>query len=283
MTETKQTTPPPVDGPKEIAVPSKGRVLIERIARWSRRIALALAAILPLFFIIAALGTRWGWWDVNVGIKLLPASVGVKLIALTLCAGVISLLLTLLCRRKAKGIFVSALAILIPVGALVSLGAVKSKFERLPAIHDITTDTQNVPTFSKTIMDLRAQTKGVNSVEYVGKKDQRDAELYSVLQTRAYPQIRPLVLSAKPEQAFGQALATASQSGWTIHTEDIEAGVIEATDTSFWYGFKDDIVIRIHAGEGGGTIIDIRSVSRVGQSDLGANAARILEFIKSLK
>jgi len=248
---------PPVEGPKEMAV--------------------------PLFFMVAALGTRWGWWDASTGVKLLPATVGVKLIALTLCAGLISLLLTLLCRRKAKGIFVSALAIIIPAAALISLGSVKSKFERLPAIHDITTDTQNVPTFSKAILDLRAQTKGVNSVEYVGKKDQRDGELYSVLQTRAYPQIRPLVLSANPEQAFGQALATASQSGWTIHTEDIEGGLIEATDTSFWYGFKDDIIIRIHAGEGGGTIIDMRSVSRIGESDLGANAARIREFIKALK
>ena len=281
MTETK---PPPVEGPKELTVAeSKGRVFIERIARWGRRIALALAIFLPLFFIIVALGTRWGWWDVNVGIRVLPAQLGLKLIMLTLAAGVASLLLTLLSTRKIRGICVSALAILIPAGALVFLSGTKSKVERLPFIHDITTDTQNVPVFSQAIIDLRSKGKAVNILAYKGKKDERDRELYSVLQTRAYPDIRPLVLSASPEQVFGQALAIASQSGWDIHTEDIEGGLIEATDTSFWYGFKDDIVIRIHGAEGGGTIVDMRSISRVGQSDLGVNAKRIRAFIKALQ
>jgi len=278
-----EQTPPPVDGPKELATISKGRSLIERLARWSRGVALAFSLSLPLFFIIAALGTRWDWWSVKVGVRILPAEIGVKLIALTLCVGIISLILTLLARRKKRGLFVSALAIIFPLGALIGLGGTKAKVDRLPFIHDITTDTQNVPRFSQTIMDLRTQTLGVNSVEYIGKKDERDKELYSVLQTRAYPQIRPLVLSASPEQVFGQALATATQSGWTVHTQDLQAGLIEATDTSFWYGFKDDIIIRIQASEGGGSVLDMRSTSRIGKSDIGANAKRIREFMNALK
>lgn len=277
-------TLPEVDGSKALMTVTKGeRPLIEKTARWVRRIALALAVILPLFFIIAALGTRWGLWGVNMGVLVLPAAVGVKLIGVTLLAGIASLLLTLLSRRKAKGLFVSALAIIIPAAALLNAGAIKAKSERLPFIHDITTDTQNIPSFSKAVTDKRAAVKGVNALDYIGKKDERDNELYSVLQTRAYPDIRPLILSAGPDQVFGQALAIAEQSGWDVHRQDIQGGIIEATATSFWYGFKDDMVIRIRASEGGGTILDMRSVSRVGKSDLGANAKRIRKFLDAVK
>jgi uncharacterized protein (DUF1499 family) len=66
--------------------------------------------------------------------------------------------------------------------------------------------------------------------------------------------------------------------GWEIAEADAAAGRIEATDTTFWFGFKDDVVIRIRPAEDGGSIVDIRSKSRVGMSDVGANAARIRAF-----
>ena len=67
--------------------------------------------------------------------------------------------------------------------------------------------------------------------------------------------------------------------GWALKSEDVEGGIIEATDTTFWYGFKDDVVIRIRPSEGGGSVLDVRSISRVGGSDIGANAARIRKFL----
>ena len=70
--------------------------------------------------------------------------------------------------------------------------------------------------------------------------------------------------------------------GWKIKEEDVSAGRIDATDTTFWYGFEDDVAIRLRASEGGGTIVDVRSLSRVGMSDLGKNAARITEFLEQL-
>jgi len=213
----------------------------------------------------------------------LSRDIGPKLIIATLIIGVICLVLTLLSKQKRKGVIVSAFAILTAVSAMAYGGTIRASAQKLPFIHDITTNTQDVPTFSKAVLDIRAQTNGVNSVEYIGKMDQRDKELYSVLQTRAYPDIRPLILSGNPEQVFGQALATVNQMGWKIHTQDADKGIIEATATSFWYGFKDDVIIRIHAAEGGGTVLDMRSISRVGQSDLGANAARIRKFLAQLK
>lgn len=279
---TNNTTPP-VEGPKDLATISKTRVLIDRAALWLRRGAWAMALLVPLFYMIAALGTRWGWWSVKTGFGTLSRDIGPKLMICTLIVGVICLVFAVLSRHRRKGVFASALAILVPVAGMVYGGKVKATAAKLPLIHDITTNTQDVPTFSQTVLDLRAQTDRVNTVDYVGKVDLREKALYSVLQTRAYPDIRPLVLSGSVEQVFGQALATAQQSGWDIHTEDAANGIIEATDTTFWYGFKDDVVIRIHAGEGGGTVLDMRSISRIGQSDLGANAKRIRKFMKSFK
>ena len=72
-------------------------------------------------------------------------------------------------------------------------------------------------------------------------------------------------------------MAAAEALGWEIIAQDEQAGTLEAVDTTTIMGFKDDIVIRI-SREGDSSIIDLRSVSRVGVSDLGANAKRIRAF-----
>jgi uncharacterized protein (DUF1499 family) len=69
-----------------------------------------------------------------------------------------------------------------------------------------------------------------------------------------------------------------AQMGLEIVAVDAEAGLVEATATTTWFGFKDDVVVRV-VPDGDGARIDIRSMSRVGQSDVGVNAARIREFI----
>lgn len=85
-----------------------------------------------------------------------------------------------------------------------------------------------------------------------------------------------------PPQAFEQALRTAKNMGWTIVNSNPGEGRIESTDTTFWFGFKDDIVIRITAA-GQESRVDVRSVSRVGRSDVGTNAKRIRRFLQKLK
>ena len=154
--------------------------------------------------------------------------------------------------------------------------------DRLPAIHDVTTDTQAPPVFGEVILAERAATKGVNTLDYLGKmapvtkkNGAKSESLVAALQTKAYPQIRPVIINENPEAAFAKALATAKSMGWTIKEENQSEGRIDATKTSFWYGFKDDIAIRLNASAGGGTVVNLRSVSRVGISDLGKNAERI--------
>ena len=101
-------------------------------------------------------------------------------------------------------------------------------------------------------------------------------------QRRAYPDIVPLSLALQPSAAFGRALETAQRMGWTIVNADDTAGRIEASDRSRWFGFIDDIVIRV-TPSGSASRIDVRSASRVGRSDFGVNAARIETYLSALR
>ena len=89
-------------------------------------------------------------------------------------------------------------------------------------------------------------------------------------------------MSAAPKEAFTRALAVAQDRGWEIVSADESTGRIEATDTTQWFGFKDDVVVRLTAW-GTGTRVDVRSVSRVGRGDVGTNARRIEEYLDSLQ
>jgi uncharacterized protein (DUF1499 family) len=103
----------------------------------------------------------------------------------------------------------------------------------------------------------------------------------AALQQRAYPDIKPLTLDVPPGQVFDRALAAAKAMGWTIAVADSASGRIEATETTQWFGFKDDVVVRIGA-EGSGSRVDVRSLSRVGRGDFGTNAARVRAYLARL-
>ncbi len=144
--------------------------------------------------------------------------------------------------------------------------------QQVPAIHDITTDTEDPPRFVS-ILPIRQD--AANPPNYGGPE-------IAAKQRAAYPDIVPAMLPVPPAQAFDRALQTARGMGWTIVDVNPGEGRIEATDTTFWVGFKDDIVIRVTAADSGSRI-DVRSVSRVGRSDVGTNAKRIRKYLKRLK
>jgi uncharacterized protein (DUF1499 family) len=140
----------------------------------------------------------------------------------------------------------------------------------LPAIHSISTDLEDPPSF-EAVLPLRGA--DANPVTF-------SADV-AAQQARAYPDIRPLILPTSPAASFSRALDAARNAGWAIVSSDASAGRIEATDTTRWFGFKDDIVVRLMPS-GDGTRVDVRSVSRIGRGDLGTNAARIRAFLASL-
>jgi uncharacterized protein (DUF1499 family) len=115
----------------------------------------------------------------------------------------------------------------------------------------------------------------MNAVAYPGADTARR-------QRQAYPWIEPLLLDRTQHNVFQAARRQVEAEGWEVHTADRAAGRIEATATSFWYGFKDDVVIRITEAPDGRTRVDMRSASRVGISDLGVNADRVRAFLDAL-
>jgi uncharacterized protein (DUF1499 family) len=139
-----------------------------------------------------------------------------------------------------------------------------------PPIHDITTDTNNPPAFAA-IVPLRADAP--NTLDYPPETARQQQE--------AYPELKPLLLDAPPAQVFDRALQVAREAGWEIVAADPTAGRIEATDTTRWFGFKDDIVVRLTPA-GTRTVVDVRSVSRLGRGDTGTNARRIRDYLAAL-
>lgn len=135
-----------------------------------------------------------------------------------------------------------------------------------PAIHDITTNTEDPPVF-----DIAMERRGAdaNSIDI---KPEAIA-----LQREYYPDLSTIESSLSPSDAFSRAAEVAIELNWKIYNSDPRKGLLEAAYTSFWFGFTDDVVIRIRP-TGSGTEIDLRSVSRVGRGDLGANAKRIKAF-----
>jgi uncharacterized protein (DUF1499 family) len=139
-----------------------------------------------------------------------------------------------------------------------------------PAIHDVTTDPDDPPGFSEEV--ARAPDR-VNGVRYPDP----DADVIH-LQRAAYPDLQPIALQLPPPQAFDRAREIAEQLGWTVTRADSSTFSLEAHAVSRVFRFVDDIAIRIRPNERGGSTLDLRSNSRVGGGDLGANALRIRAF-----
>lgn len=186
--------------------------------------------------------------------------------------GVIAVLLSVigLVRAGSKGMAVAGLVL----GVIAAGTPLKSiNTARHSPIHDVSTDRDNPPQFVA-VLPLRAAAKASNSTDY----DAKTAEL----QKETYPDIGPLRLDVPSAQAFDRAAAAAKAMNWDVIITDPAQGRIEATATTFWFGFKDDIVVRITA-DGSGSRVDVRSLSRIGQSDVGANAKRVRDYLAKVK
>jgi uncharacterized protein (DUF1499 family) len=230
---------------------------------WLRRIALALALLAAALLLMSGLGVRAALWPYGTGLRLFAAAIVPGLAAAALALAALSV-------RRWRGAG-ALIALVLGFAAAAMPGWSILQARSLPAIHDITTDTANPPQFVA-IVPLRAG--AANPPEYAGAKA-------AELQLAAYPLIRPLELAAPPAQAFARAHAAAQALGWEIVGADAASGRIEAVATTRWFGFKDDVVIRV-APAAAGSRIDVRSKSRVGRSDVGANARRIQDFLAAV-
>jgi uncharacterized protein (DUF1499 family) len=165
-------------------------------------------------------------------------------------------------------------AVLIALMAFVPPAYLWTRVDRLPRIHDISTDTLDPPVFVA-IAPLRKNAP--NTLDY--------SQAVAQLQKQGFPDIGPAVLQMPPQQAFARAKAAAQDMGWELVALEPDQLRIEATATTLLFGFKDDVVIRIRSEQGSqmGSRVDVRSVSRVGGSDFGTNANRVRAFLKKLR
>ncbi|MDP1558809.1 MAG: DUF1499 domain-containing protein [Nitrosomonas sp.] len=234
-------------------------------ARWSLRFAL----VAVVFSVVAVLGHRLGVMDFRLALFSLAGGAALGLLAVI--SGIIGMITT--CRGKIPGIgfawagLILGLVVTVPVFLAIQTGT------KVPSIHDITTDLQDPPKFVA-IPNLR--TAAHNSL------DRKVPTELSALQQEGYPDLGPALISRPQGQVFEKALALVKARGWSVAAVSAEDGTIEATATTQVMGFKDDVVIRVR-DETGGAIVDMRSVSRVGKNDLGANAVRIKEFLADLR
>ena len=232
-------------------------------------VVLILALLVAVTAALAAFGSRWGLWNFRTGFAVLRWAAYGALATTVLTLPV--LWLTRPGQKQTRGFFLAVLALLVSAPVFLVPMMWRARAGDVPPIHDITTDTNDPPRFQD-IVPLRADAP--NPVEYPGPE-------VAAQQRAGYPDIRPAVLDVPKGQAFERALAAARAMGWEIVASDVEEGRIEATDRTFWFGFRDDVVIRLTPSENR-TIVDVRSKSRVGGSDVGTNARRIRSFLERL-
>lgn len=235
----------------------------ETRSRWANAVAVGGIAVL-LLLLAGPLGSRLGLWPFTIGFLFLG---GAALLAmLTLIAGAIVLWLSV---RRSRRVDRPAIALgcLLALVAVVVVGVNYARASGSAPIHDISTNLEDPVPFSPTLLAARGER--ANPVV-------RDARI-DAAQRGAYPQLATLRTDLDPAQAHARALSVVADMGLELVQADAAAGIVEATAKTFWFGFLDDLAVRVRA-DGSGSVIDLRSVSRVGVGDLGANAARIEAF-----
>ncbi len=232
---------------------------------------LALAG--PMAVWIGASDFRLGFQLLGIVNSYANWIAGGTLIVAIVIAGVAKL------KNVPNGLKLSSIALIGSISAALAYYIPESfrPGENIPPIHDIATDPYRPLEFIA-IAPLRADAP--NTMEYGGSEDMTPRLLIELTQT-AYPDIVPQRFEESVEEVFNKALTAAEPLGWEIVYADVNEGRIEATDTTFWFRFKDDVVIEI-AVDGRESVLNARSLSRVGRSDVGKNAARLREFFALL-
>jgi uncharacterized protein (DUF1499 family) len=232
-----------------------------------KHIPIIISVLAAAMLLASGLGARADFWSFRTGFTLLRWAAMIGLLA-----ALVAVIFLVIPKLRQGNVVALVIAIGIGLAAAYTPWSWQRRARSVPPIHDITTDTERPPAFVA-VLPLRADAS--NPAEYGGPE-------IATQQQQAYPDIQPLVLNVSPDSAFRSARAAADQMGWEIVDADATAKRIEATATTRWFGFKDDVVIRIEPAPAGSRI-DVRSVSRVGGSDVGANAARIRAYLDRLR
>lgn len=247
---------------------------------WTRLVtkaALVLGVGAVLCALVAAIGTATGLWGFRAGLTSL------RYLFFAAAAGaVLGLIGLVMARRRAKLMLLNLLTLVVALGFVLYLGNLVRIAKSVPAIHDVATNLDDVPQFTR--LSVRA-----DNLENI--PDEGKAELgalppearWKAVHRAYYGDLRTVRLATPPAETVRRAAALARERGWETALVDEQAGTVEATETSFFFRFKDDIAVRVRPAPGGGSLVDMRSISRVGGSDVGMNAKRVRSFLRDLQ
>ncbi|HEX8571431.1 MAG TPA: DUF1499 domain-containing protein [Allosphingosinicella sp.] len=246
-------------------------------ARLVTRLALLLGVGAVVAALVSAIGSATGLWGFRAGLGAL------RYLFFAAAAGaLLGLVGLVLARRRGKLLLGNLVAVVVALGFVLYLGNLVRIAKSVPAIHDVTTNLDDVPRFSR----LSVRPDNLENVPDEGRPELKalaPEERWKALHRAHYADLRTVRVETAPAETVRRAAALARERGWATALIDDRAGTVEATETSFFFRFKDDVVIRVRPAPGGGSLVDMRSISRVGGSDVGMNAKRVRSFLADLR
>ena len=278
-------------------------------AGWRMKVAvlaLAVSIFTVFWFAIAALGTKFGLWPWQVGLGQMTIGTGPAIALFALGLSIVAQVIALIKAPRKQAFILALIATLLAAFCMLRLVGMGGQATSLPPLHDIQTNWSEPISFSETLMAARTADGETNPVlaaptipAYAEERwpgtagrlvseVQKEAEAKEAGKGTVYPKLETIYFSAPPAAVASVAETVMKKKGWKIVSaapESADASAIiqvEATATSGWFGFKDDVAIRIRPVEGA-TALDIRSTSRVGLSDLGANSTRVYGLMIELE
>jgi len=278
-------------------------------AGWRMKVAifaLAVSIFTVLWFAVAALGTKFGLWPWQVGLGQMTIGIGPSIALFALGLSIVAQIIALIKAPRKQAFILALAATLLAAFSMLRLVGMGGQAAALPPLHDIQTDWSSPIAFSDTLMAARAADGETNPVldaptvpDYAEERwpgtsgrlvseIQEEAEAKEAGKGTVYPKMETIYFSAPPAAVASFAEGIMKKKGWEIvsaapaSADDSAEIQVEATATSGWFGFKDDVAVRIRPVEGA-TALDIRSTSRVGLSDLGANSTRVYGLMIELE
>jgi hypothetical protein len=239
------------------------------------RVALVAGAIAVLAIPLMTIGRYAGLWSPVNAIPALLAN------AVTMLAALLAVILGLIGVSTRRGrpwslqpVRSSLWGLVLGIVMIGTIAFYTVSASKYPPIHDITTDTDNPPAF----VALQAERDAMHAPN----KTQYNPAV-AARQKQGFPDLGPKNLPVPAAEAYNRALDAAKAMGWRIAATVPAEGRIEAVATTFWAGFIDDVVIRVTSTGENQSRVDVRSESRVGGGDMGANGRRIEKFLARLQ
>ena len=262
------------------------------------RLALALSLLSILWFAIAMFGASAGLWKPLTGFSdmtmalmkpIAPPDVPLPMLPTALIVIALVALVATLAKAPRKGWLAALLALAIPLALFAGLLSLRSHAQSVPFIHDVATDTADPPQFSAAMVKAREEDEAKNKLypfdvpldtleEWKSNESVAGKTLAQLIES-GYPDLdlTTLHVEESPDKVIDVVEKAMEMRGYRGITADPKAGIVEGTDKVFWYGFLDDVVVRVRPA-GKGSVVDFRSTSRVGLSDLGVNAKRVADL-----